>query len=503
MPSIHLRGLSYAHDTATPVLTDVDLDLAAEPNGSWVGVVGVNGAGKTTLLELVAGLLAPTAGRVDVHAEVPPMLVRQPVDEPDPGVMDLASRWDGPAMQLRGRLDLDETPLLTDPDGGWRRLSPGQRKRWQVAAALSVGPDVLLLDEPTNHLDGDARRVLVDALRRHRGLGLVVSHDRALLDELTDRTLRVHTGSAELHTGPYSEAAERWRAEDAATRDRHARARREARRERRILADVRRDRHSAEAYTRRSRREAGASQPDAREAGRKAAQRKAEAELGARVAQMRRRVADADAALDTIDVERDHRGAVALAHEATGRRVLAEVRGDVAHAGGAVWLRDVDVVLHRGDRVHVRGANGAGKSTLLRAVLDRLAAAGETVALLDQELSDPRGTVAALARLDPAMRGRVLGISARLGVDPDRLLVTEAPSPGEARKVAMARMLADTASVVVLDEPTNHLDIPSIEALEEALDGWPGTLLLVTHDERLAENVTTATWEVAEGRVVT
>lgn len=107
--------------------------------------------------------------------------------------------------------------------------------------------------------------------------------------------------------------------------------------------------------------------------------------------------------------------------------------------------------------------------------------------------------VADLHGLDPELRGRVLGIAARLGVEPDRLLVTDDPSPGEARKVAMARMLADPATVVVLDEPTNHLDIPSIEALEDALADWPGTLLLVTHDERLAGAVTTRVWSVTDG----
>jgi ATPase subunit of ABC transporter with duplicated ATPase domains len=97
----------------------------------------------------------------------------------------------------------------------------------------------------------------------------------------------------------------------------------------------------------------------------------------------------------------------------------------------------------------------------------------------------------------------VLGIVALLGVDPEQLLVTDDPSPGEARKVVLARALATGASVLVLDEPTNHLDLPSIERLEDALAAWPGALLLVTHDRRLAESVTTTRWLVADGRVMT
>jgi ATPase subunit of ABC transporter with duplicated ATPase domains len=125
-----------------------------------------------------------------------------------------------------------------------------------------------------------------------------------------------------------------------------------------------------------------------------------------------------------------------------------------------VWLHDVDVVLHRGEAVHLRGANGAGKTTLLAALVRALAATSEVVAMLPQELEDPVAELARVRALDPVERGRVLGVLARLGVDPDRVLVTDAPSPGEARKLALARLLAGEAGVLVLDEPTNHLDLP-------------------------------------------
>jgi ATPase subunit of ABC transporter with duplicated ATPase domains len=104
--------------------------------------------------------------------------------------------------------------------------------------------------------------------------------------------------------------------------------------------------------------------------------------------------------------------------------------------------------------------------------------------------------------LDATARGRVLGTVALLGVDPDQVLVTDRPSPGEARKLALARALTGDASVLVLDEPTNHLDLPSIERLQEAVTGWRGALLLVSHDPHLAAAVTSTRWTVADGRVV-
>jgi ATPase subunit of ABC transporter with duplicated ATPase domains len=500
VPSLHLRGLSYAHTSATPILTDVDLDLAPAADPPWVGVVGANGAGKTTLLRLLAGDLAPTSGAIDVQGDIV-RLVPQDVGPLTDDVRDFSWDWDGVALRLRSRLELspDDPASL---EGRWPTLSPGQRKRWQLAAALAEQPDVVLLDEPTNHLDVEARRLLLDILAGFDGLGLIVSHDRAVLDELTGRTLRLHRGGLELHAGSYSEASARWRAEEAVVREQHDRARRELRRQRRILGEVRRDRHSAEAGPRRERRLAGASQPDAREAGRKFAQRKAEAALAQRVTQMNARVGRAERDLEEIDVRRERGGAVGFHAVDAGRRVVAEVVGDVRHAGGDPWLRDVEVVLRRGQHVHVTGPNGAGKSTLLRAVTATIAGAEEVLAELPQELACPMTEVERVRALDPVLRGRVLGVVALLGVDPDRVLTTDDPSPGEARKLALARLLAGDASVIVLDEPTNHLDLPSIERLETALEEWQGALLLVTHDDRLAAAVTDTTWRVGDHRVV-
>jgi ATPase subunit of ABC transporter with duplicated ATPase domains len=247
---------------------------------------------------------------------------------------------------------------------------------------------------------------------------------------------------------------------------------------------------------------AGAREPDAREAGRKFAAQKAEAALARRVGQQHARLDRAEAGLDAVaGLERDHTGAVGFRHVTTGRRVLATLAGDVPHAGGAVLLHRVELELDRGARVRVDGANGAGKTTLVRAVVAALAATGETLGVLPQELADPAAELAAVRALPPDERGRILGTLATLGVDPDRLLVSDAISPGEARKLVLATLLAGEASVLVLDEPTNHLDLPSIERLQEALVGWPGALLLVTHDEALAAVTTTASWVVTDGRV--
>jgi len=488
MPSIHLDSCCFAHSSAVPVLADVTLDLA----DTWVGVVGANGAGKSTLLDLVAGTLQPTRGRCTVVADHRPVLCPQSVERLDDAICAFGNDWSGPAARLRSRLTLDPGDL-----DRWSTLSPGERKRWQIGAVLACEPDVLLLDEPTNHVDGDARDLLLNVLRDFRGLGLVVSHDRGLLDALTTTTVRLAAGRAEVHAGSYSVARPRWVADEEAARETHARARREERRLQQVLADVRRDRQGAERAPRAARR---SGLPDDREAGRKFAASKAEQKLANRVHQVRTRVDRAAEATAGIEVATDLHGDITFRSSPGGRWVV-RVTGDVRHAGGAVVLHDVDVAVARGEHVWLAGPNGAGKTTLLQE-LKRAAPAG--VGWLPQELTAEEA-VAVRQRvqdLDPTLRGRALGILATLGVEPDRVLVSDRPSPGEERKLALALLLLDPARLVLLDEPTNHLDLPSIERLEEAIAGFAGAVVLATHDQALARATTSTTWRIHEGVVV-
>ncbi|MBY5163297.1 ATP-binding cassette domain-containing protein, partial [Salsipaludibacter albus] len=208
LTSVHLRGVSFAHSTAVPVLDDVTLDVGPGLHA----VVGPNGAGKSTLLDLVDGTLTPTSGRVDLVHDGPVRRVRQDATDLTDVVGDFALRWDGDAVTWRRRFGLDVDDLAD-----WSTRSPGRRMQWHLAAALASDPDVLVLDEPTNHLDAGARDRFVKAVRAGGvPLVLLVSHDRAVLDDLAEDTLRVSDGDVVRWAGGWTEAHGRWEAADAA-----------------------------------------------------------------------------------------------------------------------------------------------------------------------------------------------------------------------------------------------------------------------------------------------
>ncbi|MFO0660911.1 MAG: ATP-binding cassette domain-containing protein [Polyangiaceae bacterium] len=201
--------MSFAYDGARPLLSQVSFSLAP----GMTGLVGENGAGKSTLLALLARQLKPTSGNIDLSPRDSLMLVvAQSVELVPEPAFRLRDDTGRAARRLRVRFGLDEWAL-----DRWKTLSPGERRRWQVASAFFMEPDILLLDEPTNHLDPELRTLLMDSIASFCGVGVLVSHDRDLLDSSTTRTLRVHRGSVHCFDSSFSEANESWHVAERAT----------------------------------------------------------------------------------------------------------------------------------------------------------------------------------------------------------------------------------------------------------------------------------------------
>lgn len=195
---VRLQGASFQFTDANPILHDVDLVLTP----GWTGLVGANGAGKTTLLRLVDGTLRPSAGLVRREPDGARVATcQQEVHDRTDAIVGFAGAWDGPARRLHGRLRLDP-----DAIDRWPTLSAGERKRWQIGAALAEEPDVLLLDEPTNSLDAKHVEKLTQILAGLDKSMIIVSHDRPILDRLATRAVRMKDARlvpAVLHRHPH------------------------------------------------------------------------------------------------------------------------------------------------------------------------------------------------------------------------------------------------------------------------------------------------------------
>lgn len=494
---LDVHGVGVAYAASSPVVRDATFRLVP----GWYGLVGANGAGKTTLLRVLAGELAPTEGTARRNPrDACVVLCPQEIDVLSEDVCAFAEDEDGLAFELRGRLGLATAHIER-----WPTLSAGERKRWQIGAALRREPDILLLDEPTNHLDVEGRRLLVGSLRRFRGIGVLVSHDRALLDELPRTTLRMHNAHVTVYTGSYSDAAKVWTMERRSQEEAHHRAKGKVRAIASRLAEARRDRESADRARSTGQRMKDKNDSDARGGLAKGAAAAAEARSGRNVHVVRGELTRAEAEVPTFTRDRTLGGRVFAAFERAPSAILFHVAETCITTGDATILHDVRLAIGRGERVRIVGANGAGKTTLLCALL-RGGPAKARILHLPQELS-PAAVVRLadqMRALAPESRGRVLSVFAALGSDPERIVLRRAEdaarlSPGEARKLALAIGLGRHACALVLDEPTNHFDLPSIERLESALEAYPGAILLVTHDDHFATRCTSRVIEIKDG----
>ncbi len=469
-----------------PVFDGVDLVVTP---GDRVALVGRNGSGKSTLMKVMAGLVTPDRGAVTAPAGIRVGYLEQ---DPDLSGFDTLGGWAASGLEPgeEWRVAAAADGLDFDPDRPVATASGGERRRAALARLLAESPDLMLLDEPTNHLDVAAIGWLEEALAERDGAFVAISHDRAFLTRLTRATLWIDRGVVRRRDAGFA-GFEDWRDRTWAEEDlaRH-------KLDRKIKAEAR---WAVEGISARRKRNMG--------------RVRALADLRAeRAAQIRRQ------------------GAAAMALEEgpqSGRKVI-EARGLAKTFDGRPILRGFDLTVMRGDRIAFVGPNGVGKTTLIKMLLGDVQPDAGTVthgtnlavAVFDQARAqlDGDATLWTSLTLDPAMavsgasdqimvRGtprHVVGYLKDFLFDETRVRApVRSLSGGERARLLLARLMARESNLLVLDEPTNDLDIETLDLLQDLLDQYEGTVLLVSHDRDFIDRVATATVAMeGDGRAV-
>lgn len=466
------------------VLKDVTIGINA---GERIGIVGRNGDGKSTLLDLIAGRIEPDDGTIVRRSNITVGYLGQSDELDDEDTVGHSVVGDVPeyewASDPKIRSIIDELLVGVDWDARIGDLSGGQRRRCDLARLLVGDWDVMLMDEPTNHLDMHAITWLAEHLKRRwpEGTGalLVVTHDRWFLDEVCEHMWEVHDGTIDPFEGGYSAYIQQ-RVE----RERMAQAS-EDRRQNILRKELNWLAHGAKARS---------SKPKFR------------------IKEAEALIADDPPLRNTVELKR-------LAVSRLGKLVI-EMKNVTAGYGDTPVIQDLTWLIGPGDRYGILGENGAGKSTLLKVMCGRMKPSrgyvkiGKSVrfGILSQNLDE-------LHKKDDWRVEELLATYKKYYVvdgkpqSPEQLLERlgfarrEFPtfikdlSGGQLRRLAIMCVLLDEPNVLVLDEPGNDLDTDMLAVLEDLLDTWPGTLLLVSHDRYLMERVTDDQFALIDGHL--
>jgi len=483
---LKFQSVTFIYDSATePLFQNVSLHIAS----GWSGVVGPNGAGKTTLLKLATGLLEPNAGSVTVCRNS--VYCPQRTDDIPEKLNELISGDTKSTHIIKSRLG-----ICDDWVERWTTLSHGERKRAQIAVALWLRPDVLAIDEPTNHIDSQACEIITQSLRSFQGVGLIVSHNRELLDLLCQQCFFIDPPGIIARPGGVTKGMEIAKTEQQSLEKQYAHRKHAYKTLQREA--VRRRGLAEQSHKLRSKRGLARKDHDGREKKDRARVSGKDGVGGKLQRQLKGRLTQTRNGLESITVKRQHTLGIWLSGSVSKRNFLLELPEGSLSLGGQKHLCYPDLHISPEDRIAVTGPNGSGKSTLIRFIFNSLNVSKKHITYVPQEidLSRSQEILARALALTKDKLGHLMTIVSRLGSRPEKLLNSDEPSPGETRKLLLATGMTYMPHIIIMDEPTNHMDLPSIECLEQALKNCPCSLLLVSHDKYFLNKLTSKKWNI-------
>jgi len=479
--SLKIRNLSYKyHSAAEPIFSAINLDFEE----GWSAVTGINGSGKSTLLKLISKELKSEKGMIVGNSLV--VYCTQNTEFPPNELEEFMMTYTKEAYKLRDLLQVNDEWL-----GSWEVLSHGERKRLQLAVALSHDSDVLMVDEPTNHLDYQSQEIVVEALRSYRGIGILVSHDRTLLDTLSQHTVMIKSGKVLKYRSKFS-LAEQAYGETLSHKKKVLSEQEHELKKIKKIVQVQREKVSL-AKKKFSKKGVGRDDSSLKEKINGAiltGKDKNDGQMLQRTLTKQRHLSE-----NMSTISKEYATGIKFEGKIAKHNFPIAVEKSCIELFESTQLYFPRLSVNIGEKVGISGENGVGKSTFIRYFMKTIDYKYDYL-YISQEITDKQAEqlFREVSELDTEMKGKLFTLVQRLGSDAKALLNSTVPSPGEMRKLLIAQGLLQQLSLIILDEPTNHMDLESIQLLEVSLKEYEGALLFITHDKTFLENLSTKQW---------
>ena len=390
------------------------------------------------------------------------------------------------AFKIRDLLRVQDSWL-----GEWDVLSHGERKRLQLAVALSSPSDVLMVDEPTNHLDQESQAIVIDALKSYKGIGILVSHDRVLLDALSQQTIMIKSGEVLKYRTTFTLAQEAY----AQTLSHQKKVLGEQEHEfKKLSKAIQAQREQVSLAKKRfSKKNVGRFDSSEKEKINGAILTGKDKNDGKNLQTTVTKQRQLSEKMGTI--KKEYATGISFEGKISKHNFPIAVEKSCIPLFETTELCFPRLSIDVGEKVGISGENGAGKSSFIRYFIDKVNFEHEHL-YIPQEITDEEAEqlFKNVSELTSEEKGELFTLIQRLGSDAKALLYSTVPSPGEVRKLLIAQGLLKHPSLIILDEPTNHMDLDSIESLESALKGYTGALVFITHDQTFLQNLSTKSW---------
>jgi len=467
-----------------PIFEDLNLEFEQ----GWSCIVGANGSGKSTLLKLISKEFKAQSGTIkgnDLTYYCPQSTELMPQN-----LEEFMLTYTSKAFKIRDLLNIQDSWLYS-----WERLSHGERKRLQLALALFVESDVLLIDEPTNHLDSTSKKIVIEALKSFKGIGILVSHDRELLDTFSNNTIIVKNQKAICYKTFYSNAINEHNKYLEHLQKSSIKQNHELKKLKKSI-QLQQEKVS-QSKKRMSKKNISKNDSDARNKinlARLTGKDKNDGQAVSKLQTKQKHLLES-----SIKTEKNYNVGITL-NATKGKNIfpIAIEKGILDIAEDKTLSYPV-LAIEQGAKIGIVGDNGSGKSSFIEFLVSSMDLEDEYL-YIPQEISEAKGKkiFEEINTLPNEPKGEIYAIIRRLSSDPIKLQESSLPSPGEIRKLIIAKGLLQNPSLIILDEPTNHMDLDSIISLELALREYNGAMIIISHDRVFLDAVVKEIWSFSK-----